>query len=125
MYGDELANDSLYSTTCSVKVHDEIPVFFDDYVQFNYKEMISVDGEIDDLKLIQELKDKWDRVERKEHVMSIVLKEKTYEEQIGLNPNKNLTIIFYLNLPKYIWLEHHIDFFCQSGYTFDEELSNA
>ena len=102
MYGDELANDSLYSTTCSVKVHDEIPVFFDDYVQFNYKEMISVDGEIDDLKLIQELKDKWDRVERKEHVMSIVLKEKTYEEQIGLNPNKNLTIIFYLNLPKYI-----------------------
>ena len=108
MYEDELSSNTLYSTTYSIKVQNEIQQFFKAYQGFNYKKMKNTDGAIDDLNMNPEQTEEWNQTDRKENIVFIVLKGKTYKEQFGLNQNNNSNVFAYLKLPKYIGLEHRI-----------------
>jgi hypothetical protein len=53
MYGHQVAYNSLYSTTYGPEALEEINVLIPNYVQVNYKDLISTDGCIDHIKLNQ------------------------------------------------------------------------
>ena len=65
MYDDQVASDTLYSTTYGTKVQNEIKCLIPGYVQVNYKDSISTNGFIDHLKLSQEVEDEWNLIERR------------------------------------------------------------